>query len=354
MGGGPELGCNQGKRAIAVDMKHPDGMRVAHELIARSDVVHHNMTKGVAERLGIDYATLRTIRDDIIYCNTYMYGPVGPLSDLGGLDPLAQAAAGLEYEAGPAHEGATPLWYRFGHGDTANALSSVVGVLMALYHRKRTGAGQPVWSTLLHATALWASGVYLTPDGASDYARLDREQAGLGALYRLYPAHGGWVQLAAVRPEHWDALCPALGRDDLHDDPRFATETARDHNRDALTAELADAFSTRTPLQWRRALDAVGVPCEISVDTNDGETVLNDADNLALGLVAETHHRQHGTLRQVGQLIRFADTPGRIRNAPPVTGEHTVEIMRWLGYDDDTIASYREQGIVEYPDPSAA
>ena len=116
------------------------------------------MTKGVAERLGIDYATLRTIRHDIIYCNTYMYGPEGPLSDLGGLDPLAQAAAGLEYEAGPTHLGATPLWYRFGHGDTANVLLSVVGVLTALYHRKRTDAGQPVWSSLLHATSLLGVG----------------------------------------------------------------------------------------------------------------------------------------------------------------------------------------------------
>jgi crotonobetainyl-CoA:carnitine CoA-transferase CaiB-like acyl-CoA transferase len=350
MSGGPELGCNQGKRSIAVDMKHPDGRRVAHRLIERSDVVHHNMTKGVAERLGIDHATLAGIRPDIISCNTFMYGPEGPLSDLGGLDPLAQAAAGLEYEAGPVHEGNVPLWYRFGHGDTANALSSVVAVLMALHHRKRTGNGQPVWATLLHASALWSSGVYLTPDGPCEYERLDRDQTGLSALYRLYAAQGGWIQLAAVRPEHWSALCAALCRPDLESDARFATPSARHDRRSELEAELAPQFATRTPLQWRRALDAVGVPCEIAVDTNDGESVLFDDELLALGIVAETRHRVHGRLRQVGQLVRFSETPGRVEHAPPVVGQHTVEIMRWLGYDDGEIVSLRERDVIEYPE----
>ena len=116
-----------------------------------------------------------------------------------------------------------------------------------------------------------------------------------------------------------------------------------------LEAELAPIFATRTPLQWRRYLDRHGVPCEIVVDTLDGESVLFDDETFALGLVAETTHPVHGRLRQVGQLVTFGDTPGRIRYPPPMLGEHTREIMQWLGYDDDTIASYRERGIIGYP-----
>jgi crotonobetainyl-CoA:carnitine CoA-transferase CaiB-like acyl-CoA transferase len=350
MYGGPELGCGQGKRWISVDLKRPEGTQIVHELVARSDVVHHNMTKGVAERLAIDYPTLQKVKNDIICCNSFMYGPEGPLSDLGGLDPLAQAAAGLEYEAGPVEAGNPPLWGRFGHGDTANALSSVVGVLLALYHRKQTGRGQPVWASLLHATALWSSGVYETSDGPSDYPRLDQQQTGLDALYRQYQAHGGWVQLAAVTPAHGDALCGELGRSDLADDARFATSEARRAHRAELEAELVPVFATQTPLQWRRRLDTVGVPCELVVDTLGGESVLFDEENVRLGLVAETEHRVHGRLRQVGQLVTFADTPGRVQYAPPVAGQHTREIMEWLGYDEDTIVSYRDQGIIDYPD----
>jgi crotonobetainyl-CoA:carnitine CoA-transferase CaiB-like acyl-CoA transferase len=350
MFGAPELGCGQGKRSIAVDLKRPEGARIGRELVARSDVVHHNMVLGVAERLGIDYDTLREIKPDIICCNSFMYGPTGPLAHLGGLDPLAQAAAGLEYEAGPVHAGNRPLWSRFGHGDTTNALSSVVGVLMALYHRKQTGSGQALWASLLHATAYSTSGVYETSDGPSDYPRLDQQQTGLDALYRQYPAHGGWIQLAAVTPAHWDTLCVELGRPDLGDDTRFSTPAARGAHRGELEAELIPIFATQTPLQWRRRLDRAGVPCEIVVDTFDGESVLFDEENVALGLVAETEHRVHGRLRQVGQLVTFGDTPGRVQYAPPILGQHTREIMEWLGYDEDTIASYRDQKIVDYPD----
>jgi crotonobetainyl-CoA:carnitine CoA-transferase CaiB-like acyl-CoA transferase len=350
MGGGPELGCGQGKRAIAMDMKRPEGMQIARELIARSDLVHHNMTLGVAERLGIDYDTLRSIKPDILYCNTYMYGPIGPLAELGGLDPMAQAAAGLEYEAGPVQEGNPPLWYRFGHGDTANAFSSIVGVLAALFHRKRTGEGQALWATLLHGAALWGSGTYRSPDGSPDLPKLDKAQTGLDALYRLYKAQGGWIQIAALKAEHWPALCQAVGRADLLDDERFGSPDARVSNRAALETELEGAFSALTPLQWRRRLDSVGVPSEISVDSQDGESWLFDEELLRLGVVTEVNHAVHGRLRQVGQLITFSDTPGVSRLAPPVVGQHTVELMRWLGYDDETIMSYREQGIVDFPD----
>src|SRR5207253_5272806 len=138
----------------------------------RADIVHHNMTKGVARRLGIDHESLRQIKRDIISCNTYMYGLDGPLSFLGGQDSLAQAMVGWEWEAGAADAGGRPLWYRFGHADTCNALSSVVGVLLALAHRDRTGEGQEVWTSLLNGALYTCGDVHLTEDGPADPPRL--------------------------------------------------------------------------------------------------------------------------------------------------------------------------------------
>jgi crotonobetainyl-CoA:carnitine CoA-transferase CaiB-like acyl-CoA transferase len=222
-------------------------------------------------------------------------------------------------------------------------------VLTALFHRKRTGEGQALWATLLHGAALWGSGTYRGPDGSPDLPKLDKAQTGLDALYRLYKAQGGWIQIAALKAEHWPALCQAVGRADLLDDERFGSRGARVSNRAALETELEQAFGTLTPLQWRRRLDGVGVPSEISVDTQDGESWLFDEELLRLGLVTEVNHAVHGRLRQIGQLINFSDTPGVSRLAPPVVGQDTVELMRWLGYDDETIMSYREQGIVDFP-----
>ncbi|HEV3133764.1 MAG TPA: CoA transferase, partial [Acidimicrobiia bacterium] len=105
MAGKPFFGCQRGKRDIALNIKMPEGRELALELVRRADAVHHNMTKGTATKLGIDYEACKTVKPDIVYCNTYAYGLEGPLSHFGGLDPLYQAAAGLEYEAGATQHG---------------------------------------------------------------------------------------------------------------------------------------------------------------------------------------------------------------------------------------------------------
>ena len=258
---GSFMGCQRGKRDIAIDLKTPEGLELALRLVATADMVHHNMTKGTADRLGIGYQHCTAVNPDVLYCNNYMYGALGPLSELGGLDPLAQAASGIEWEQGPVAEGNPPLWYRYGHGDVAAAMPSVLALLIALFHRNRTGEGQWMWASLFHGAQLYSADAWLGPDGTpSQRPVLDAEQLGLGALYRLYETADGWLQLAAVRTDHWMALCGALGRTELADDPRFATPEARDQHRDELTSLLAAVFATDLAVNWRRILDAAGVP----------------------------------------------------------------------------------------------
>src|SRR5438270_3592303 len=315
---GSFMGCQRGKRDIALDLKQPDGVRIALELVATADMVHHNMTLGTADRLGIGYEQCKAVRPDVLYCNTFMYGPVGPLAPFGGLDPLGQAASGIEWEQGPVAEGNPPFWYRYGHGDIAAALPSVLGLLMALFHRNRTGEGQYVWSSILHGSMQFTADAWLHADGTpSARPTLDREQLGLDALYRLYQTKDGWLQLAAVRDEHWPALCTVLRRDDLVDDPRFSTTAARRGHRAELTAILTDAFLGDHAFNWRRALDAAGVPSEVSVDTLNGEAVLFDDDLVRLGIITEYEHPVLGRTRHFGNLATFSGTPtGPHRPAP--------------------------------------
>jgi crotonobetainyl-CoA:carnitine CoA-transferase CaiB-like acyl-CoA transferase len=352
---GSFMGCQRGKRDIAVDLKQPEGLEIALQLVKSADMVHHNMTKGTADRLGIAYEHCKAVKPDILYCNNYMYGAVGPLSHLGGLDPLAQAASGIEWEQGPVAAGNSPLWYRYGHGDAAAALSSALGLLITLFHRQRTGEGQSMWASLFHGSMLYTADSWLSSDG-SPSARpvIDTEQLGLGPLYRLYETQDGWLQIAALREEDWPALCVAVRRPELPEDARFATSEAREEHQGELLKILEEAFAADVAVNWRRALDAAGVPSEVAVDTWDGETVLFDDDLVRLGLVTEYEHPLLGRVRQFGSLITFSGTPCKQERAAPMLGQHTREILGELGYDSGAIDDLKARNIVTWPDESYA
>lgn len=348
MAGMPFLGCQRGKLDIAVDVKAPEGLEVVMRLAELADVVHHNMTKGTAARLGIDYEALRDRNPELVHCNTYAYGAEGPLSEFGGLDPLYQAACGLEYEAGPVAEGNPPLYLRFGMTDTANAMVSAVGVLAALYHQRRTGEGQDLWTSLLNGAAVFGSDVFLTAGGEPGPVRpgLDGNQTGVSPCYRLYDTQQGWIQVAAFGPGQWPQLCRLVGRSDLE---RYDTVEARIAARSEIEPVLEHAFLERTAVAWQADLSGAGVAAEVSIDTNDGEITLHDADNERLGLVVEYPHPTLGRVRQFGTLIDFSESPTGPYGPAPLAGEHTRQIMERLGYSTVDIDALLERGVIYEP-----
>ena len=346
--GMPFIGCQRGKRCIAVDVKAPEGLEVVMRLAELADIVHHNMTKGTASRLGIDYEALKARHPDLVHCNTYAYGAEGPLSMFGGLDPLYQAACGIEYESGPVAEGNDPLYLRFGMTDTANAMVSAVGVLAALYHQRRTGEGQDLWTSLFNGAAVFGSDVFLV-DGEPGPARpsLDRNQTGLSPCYRLYDTRQGWLQVAAFGPGQWSELCRIVGQPDL---ATYDTMQTRIGARADIEPLLEAVFATRTATAWQYELNDAGVAAEVSIDTNDGELALHDADNERLGLMVEYEHPKLGQLRQFGTLIDFSETPTGPYEPAPLMGQHTRQIMERLNYSTDEIDELLARGVLYEPD----
>src|SRR6478736_2955820 len=282
----PFFGCQRGKRDIALNIKDPRGLAIALELVGTADVVHHNMTAGVATKLGI------------VYCNTWAYGLEGPLARFGGLDPLYQASSGLEHESAAVHEGNTPLYYRFGMCDASNAMLSVVAVLGALYHRKVTGEGQEVWTSLFDGGAIFASDAHLVGGVPAPRLHLDKELMGLSATYRLYRTQDDdWICIAAVTDDDFRTLCTTLGVEEIADDPRFTTAAGRAEHRRQLESILEPCFRTKTSAFWTRTLDDAGVPNDVPLDTHGGEGPLFDSDNIDLGLVAHYEHPLLGDVR---------------------------------------------------------
>jgi crotonobetainyl-CoA:carnitine CoA-transferase CaiB-like acyl-CoA transferase len=347
----PFFGCQRGKRDIALNVKDPRGKEIALELVKTADIVHHNMTAGVATKLGIDYPACKAVKPDIVYCNTWAYGFEGPLARFGGLDPLYQASSGLEHESGAVHEGNTPIYYRFGMCDASNAMLSVVAVLGALYHRMRTGQGQEVWTSLFDGGAIYTSDAHLVGGTPAPRLHLDKELTGLSATYRLYRAQDDdWICVAAVTDTDFTSLCSALGVPELADDARFADNASRLQHRRQLETILEARFRTKTARFWTRTLDDAGVPNEVPVDTQGGEMPLYDADNVALGLVAHYEHPLMGDMRQFGALIGFSETPGRVNGPPPLVGQHTREILREIGKRDDDIDALIADNVCYEPD----
>ena len=347
----PFLGCQRGKRDIALNVKDPRGLAIALALVGTADVVHHNMTAGVATKLGIDYEACKKVKPDIVYCNTWAYGLEGPLARFGGLDPLYQASSGLEHESGAVHEGNVPLYYRFGMCDASNAMLSVVAVLGALYHRTRTGEGQEVWTSLFDGGAIFTSDAHLVGGVAAPRPHVDKNLMGVSATYRLYRTQDDdWICVAAVTDEHFRALCALLGVGEIADDPRCASVASRSEHRRQLETVLEPRFRTKTATFWTRTLDDAGVPNEVPANTRGGEAPLFDSDNVELGLVARYTHPLLGEMRQFGELIGFSETPGRVAGPSPLVGQDTRAVLRELGHRDPEIDALIADGVCYEPD----
>jgi crotonobetainyl-CoA:carnitine CoA-transferase CaiB-like acyl-CoA transferase len=326
-------GCNRGKRSVCIDLKHPDGIAVLHRLVANADVVHSNMRRDALRRLGCDEESLRPLNPTMIYCHTRGFDR-GPRSDSPGNDQTGASLAGVTWEDGGGYDGGRPFWSLTSMGDTGNGFLSAIAVIQALYHRARTGEGQSVDTSIINAALLSASAASVTADGTPlPRPHLDRHQLGLTALYRLYETADGWLCVAVTDESEWHALSTVL---DLAGDDRFRDPLRRQENDGALAALLADVLRIRTAKEWFGLLDDAGVPCEIA-NGEFGREVFTDPVMRELGLIVEHRHPVLGRLEQFGTTIDFSATPGVVQGPPPVVGQHTRDILREHGFDDDRI-----------------
>ena len=348
LAGKPFFGCQRGKHDIALDLKNPRGLEIALELIEQADIVHHNMTAGVANRLGIGYEDCKRVNPDVVYCNTWAYGLDGPLALRRSRSAVPSIGrARVRGRRDPHRERSALLPVRDVRRGQRDAQRG--GFARRLYHQRVTGEGQELWTSLMDGGAVYSSDALLVNGEAVERPRLDHGLHGTDACYRLYETQDGWIQIAAVKESQWIALCGALGAPDLADDSRFAVADLRREHRHQLEALLAPRFLHRTSVSWSHALDDAGVPNEVPVDTHCGDLVLFDADNVALGMVAEYEHPMMGLMRQFGELVQFSDAPGAIGGPPPLVGEHTREILEWLGKDAGTIDALKADGVITWP-----
>jgi crotonobetainyl-CoA:carnitine CoA-transferase CaiB-like acyl-CoA transferase len=320
------MGGNRGKRSLAVNLKDPRGLAVLQELVAQADVVHTNMRYEAAERLGVDYESLKKFRPDLIYCHTRGFER-GPREALPGNDQTGSALAGVQWEDGGLGNGGRPYWSLTSLGDTGNGFLSAIAVTQALYHRDRTGEGQKVGTSIIYAHLLNSSYIYTLADGApaADRPAIDGMGLGYSPRYRIYETGEGWMCVAALEDAAWKQLCEVVGASDV--------------------AGIEAAFRTKPAAQWFDLLDGAGVPVEVCSETF-AVNLFDDEDMKRRGWVTRYHHDAVGELDQVGLTIGFSETPGRVQGPPVIVGRESREILREFGIDEARIDQLCEAGVV--------
>ncbi len=332
--------ANRGKQSITLNLKDPRAMEVLLKLVDEADVVHHNMRYDAAERLKIDYESLKQRKPDLIYCHTRGF-ETGKRAGLPGNDQTGACLSGIQYEDGGMARGGKPLWSLTSFGDTGNGFLSAVAVINALYHRDRTGEGQMVDTSIINAALLNTSYAVATPDGKGfERPQIDGMQYGFSAGHRVYEAATGWLCVVLATEAHWQAMFAATG-----------VEAVAADQRKAQDASLADAFAaalrSASAAEWFAKLDGAGVPVEIV--SEDFSLKLHDTPEFQKHQwVVSYDHPVVGKLDQIGLLFSLSDTPGVIQGRPLLVGEHTQQIMGRLGYSEEQIKTMEEQFAVGF------
>jgi crotonobetainyl-CoA:carnitine CoA-transferase CaiB-like acyl-CoA transferase len=314
------LAVNRNKRSVALDLRDEHGRRAARALAGRADVLVENFKAGSMERLGLGYEELARDNPGLVWCSISGFGR-GAGAALPGYDFLVQAMSGLMSITGPA--GGEPTKVGVALVDVLTGLYAFGGVLAALRERDRSGRGQRVEVSLL------GSALASLVNQASSYLCTGRPPRAMG---NRHPSITPYETLAtADRPlvvavgndGQFARLCRVLGTPEAAADPRFATNAARVANRDALVALLEGALAARGAAEWVAALSEAGVACGLVNDVGEAFAL---AERLGLEPLADAQG-----VPQVADPIGLSATPASYRLAPPALGQHTAEVLRWLG-----------------------
>jgi crotonobetainyl-CoA:carnitine CoA-transferase CaiB-like acyl-CoA transferase len=322
---------NRNKKSVVLDLQTPEGCEQARRLSLSCDVVVENFRPGYMDRVGLGYDALRAERPDIIYCSISGFGQTGPYRDRAGYDVPIQAMGGLMSITGDADR--PPVKTGVALVDVIAAQYAFSGILAALFHRERTGAGQRIDVSLLAAelaALINVASAYLVAGEMP--VRRGTAHASI-VPYQVFGASDGYVMVGAANDKLFAAFCVEAGRPEWVADPRFKTNVDRVHNRDALLPLIDELLHTDTAANWVERLQRSGVAV---APVNDIAQAFADPQVAQSGQIVTIPHPVAGDLRLVGPVALFSQTPAEVRLPPPLLGEHTDEVLRSLEEADDS------------------
>jgi benzylsuccinate CoA-transferase BbsF subunit len=335
---------NQGKRSLNLDLKKPDGIALAKQLIAKSDIVIENYAAGVMDKMGLGYEVLRTVKPNIIMIALSGYGAVGPEKGYVSYGPPQVALSGMSSLTG--YRGGDPAQAGFSYGDPNGGIHGTFSVMCALLHRARTGEGQYIDLSQREACAM------LLPEGLMEYAMNGTQPERNGSRDPYMAPHGvfrsqgndRWVSLAVRDEEEWQRFCGVIGQAGLATDVRFKTLAARKENEDVLE-QLVNAWTqARSADEATQRLQQAGIP---SYPSLDGKDMLANPQVAARKNFVELEHPEVGKRRHLGIPWKMSGTPCEVKRPAPCMGQDTDYVLEQvLGLGKAEIAAFRSKEVL--------
>ncbi|GHH24024.1 CoA transferase [Sphingomonas glacialis] len=330
------MAVNRNKRGIALDLRKPEGLAVAHQLARAADIAIESFGPGVADRLNVGWQALSSLNPRLVYASISGYGTQGPMKDGKGYDLIAQAFTGMLSLTG--EPGGPPARSPFSPVDQATGLHAVIGILGALRQRDRNGQGVRIETSLFDSAVGFLG--YFLQNYWQRGTEPQRPGSGHESLcpYQSFPTADAPIILGIANDAFWRAFCDLIDEPGLATDVRFATNSERVAHRDTLVPMVAEFLTRRTRAEWLSALTTRGIPSS-PVHTL-GE------------LSAHAHTEQSGMIlhnegfRTVASPIRVDGARLDLRTRPPALGEHSRRVLCELGFTNDKIDTLIAEGVV--------
>ena len=341
------LGVNRNKQSVAVDFTRPEGREIVRALAGGSDVFLENYKVGGLKKYALDYASVRAVNPNVVYCSVTGFGQDGPYAKSAGYDFMIQGMGGLMSITGERDDrpGGGPQKVGVAVADIMTGLYATIGIQAALLHRERTGEGQYLDMALLDTQVAMIANLnmnYLISGKVP--GRMGNAHANI-VPYEAFACSDGHIILAVGNDGQFEKFCQIAGRPDIAADPRYRSNADRVRSRDELVPLLAGIIRTRTMRDWIDACDKAQVPCG---PINRLDQVFSDPQVVHRRMRIDLPHPLSGTVPQVVNPIRMSETPLEFHSAPPLLGQHTARVLSTrLGYDAATIADLAERGVIK-------
>ena len=339
----PVIGRN--KRSVSLDLRQAEGRELALALIDQADVLIENFRPGALEKWGMGYEALAARNPRLVMARVSGFGQTGPYSKRAGYGLIGEAMGGLRYVTGEPDR--PPARAGISIGDSLTALHAVIGVMMALHHRERTGRGQMI-DAALYESVLSVMENLVTEYDLTGYVR-ERSGSVLPGIApsNVYPcANGESLLIGGNGDAVFARLTATMGREDLAADPRYATHAARGENQTELDG-IVSAWTRNWPLPELLALlETNGVPCGRIFRAPD---MLEDPQFVARQSIVEVDHPVFGKVKMQNAFPRLSETPGSVRWPGAALGAHTREVLEGLGVDAGRLADLVARKVTALP-----